>query len=392
MILKTPNYILSLIIFAQFCGTSLWFSGNAIINDLIIDFNIENDIIGEITIAVQLGFVIGTLTFALLSIVDTYSPSKVFFLSALLASVCNIGLIIPESTISTILLCRFCTGFFLAGIYPVGMKIAADYYEKGLGLSLGYLVGALVLGTAFPHFIRNFIHELPWKLVLIYTSILASFGGLILYTMVPDGINRKKGALLNISQTLSILKNYKLRQSAIGYFGHMWELYAFWALVPVMLSTYNFTHLDEVINVPLNSFYIIGLGAVACIMGGYLSEKIGTKKVALYSLFLSMLCCLASPFVITYASSTVLVIFLLFWGMVVVADSPLFSTLVAQSIEPEKKGTAITIVTSLGFTVTIVSLQFMSMLVDLTNLKMVLPFLALGPVISLMLLSRRRKT
>ena len=156
--MRNPKLILPLIVIAQFSCTSLWFASNGVIADLIVAFQLNESFLGSLTSAVQLGFIVGTFVFALLSIADRYSPSKVFLFSALLGSLFNLSLIWEGNNLSTILLLRFLTGFFLAGIYPVGMKIASDYFDKGLGRSLGFLVGALVLGTAFPHLVLSLIH------------------------------------------------------------------------------------------------------------------------------------------------------------------------------------------------------------------------------------------
>ena len=159
--MKNTNKILLLFVVSQFCCTSLWFSGNAIITDLADAFQLTDGALGNLTSAVQFGFIIGTLVFAILTIADRFSPSKVFFISAITAALCNLGNILDSNNLMSLLTFRFLTGFFLAGIYPVGMKIAADYFKKGLGKSLGFLVGALVLGTAFPHLLKDVTSELP---------------------------------------------------------------------------------------------------------------------------------------------------------------------------------------------------------------------------------------
>ena len=171
--MTSRHWILPVIVFAQFCGTSLWFAGNAVMENLVDAFNIEASAMGHLTSAVQFGFIIGTLVFAFLTIADRYSPSKVFFVSALIAAFFNLGTILSINNFGSLLGLRFLTGFFLAGIYPVGMKIAADYYQKGLGKSLGFLVGALAVGTAFPHLLKGFSSDLPWRYILIFTSSIA---------------------------------------------------------------------------------------------------------------------------------------------------------------------------------------------------------------------------
>jgi MFS family permease len=154
--------ILPVIVISQFCCTSLWFAGNAVMDALVTNFNLNGSALGHLTSAVQFGFIVGTLVFAILTIADRFSPSKIFFISALLGALCNVFVIWESNSLATLLLFRFLTGFFLAGIYPVGMKIATDYYEKGLGKSLGFLVGALVIGTAFPHLLNGMTATFKW--------------------------------------------------------------------------------------------------------------------------------------------------------------------------------------------------------------------------------------
>lgn len=389
--MKQSKLILPIIVISQFCCTSLWFAGNGVMGDLIVNFNLKGSALGHLTSAVQFGFILGTLIFAILTIADRFSPSKVFLTCALLGSIFNAGVIWEGNSLLSILSLRFITGFFLAGIYPVGMKIAADYYEKGLGKSLGSLVGALVIGTAFPHLAKEMTDEFPWKSVLILTSSLAFLGGLLMLIMVPDGPYRKPGNRLNLSAFFGVFRNHKFRSASFGYFGHMWELYAFWAFVPIILKTYSLEHPETVFNIPLLSFLIIGIGGLACVLGGYLSLIAGTKRIAFIALLLSCGCCLLSPLIFAAESESVFIGFLLFWGMVVIADSPLFSTLVAQNANAEIKGTALTIVNCIGFSITIISIQLLNVLQDSMNPMYVYTILALGPILGLIALYEKKK-
>lgn len=381
--MRVSSFILPVIVISQFCCTSLWFAGNGVMPDLVRNFNLTENAIGHLTSIVQFGFIIGTLLFAIFTIADRYSPSRVFLSCALLGGIFNLGIIWEDNTFVSILTFRFLTGFFLAGIYPVGMKIASDYYEKGLGKSLGFLVGALVLGTAFPHLLKDLTDTFPWNTVVIATSILAALGGLMMVSMVPDGPYRKPSQQLDLSAFFSVFQKQKFRTAAFGYFGHMWELYAFWAFVPIMLKTYNEANPEAELNVSLLSFLIIGIGGIACVFSGYLSQSLGTKRTAFTALFLSCSCCLVSSLIFSIESKTLFVFFLLFWGMVVIADSPLFSTLVAQNAPLELKGTALTIVNCIGFSITIVSIQLISELRMVTNSNSIFTVLALGPIMGL---------
>ena len=357
--------------------------------ELIDHFNLQERALGDLTSFVQFGFIAGTLVFAILMIADRYPPSKVFFICGLLGALANVLLILDTHTIKTLLALRFITGFFLAGIYPVGMRIAADYYDKGLGKSLGYLVGALVFGTAFPHLIKGSIDQIAWQFVIIAISILAVVGGLLIYILVPTGPYNKRGQKVDFTVFAGVFKSSNFRSAAFGYFGHMWELYAFWAFVPVILSNYQDFYSLSNLNIPLLSFLIIGIGFLSCIVSGYLSLRYGAKKIAFIALSLSCICCLSAPFAFQLDNASLFIAYLIFWGAVVIADSPLFSTLVANNAQSEIKGTALTIVNCIGFAITIFSIQLLTSLSGQVELRYLLMILAIGPMLGLLALSKR---
>jgi len=383
--------ILPTIVISQFCCTTLWFASNGVMPNLIANFNLTEAALGTITISVQFGFIIGTLLFAILNIADRFSPAKVFLICAIIGAIFNAGLIWDDNTLESILIFRFLTGFFLAGIYPVGMKIAADHFEKGLGKSLGFLVGALVIGTAFPHLLKDLTEAFNWSSVVLLTSFFALLGGILMFVYVPNGPYRKHSQKLDLSVFFSVFKNHDFRSASFGYFGHMWELYTFWAFVPLILKTYTIEHSQVEFNIPLMSFFIIGIGGLGCILGGYLSEIFGIKRTATIALLLSFGCCLFSPFIFSTSSPAFFISFLLFWGIVVIADSPLFSTLVAQNTAPEIKGTALTIVNCIGFSITIISIQLLNGISDWTDSNYIYTLLALGPLLGLIALRDRNK-
>lgn len=345
--------------------------------------------LGNITSAVQLGFITGTLLFAILSIADRFSPSRVFFISSILAALSNLCLLWLVKDNFSLLAFRFMTGFFLAGIYPVGMKIASDWYEKGLGKALGYLVGALVLGTAFPHLLKAFSWHLSWRSLILFTSCFAAFGGLLIFLFVKDGPYGKQGQGFHPRNIAHIFRSRDFRSAATGYFGHMWELYAFWTFVPVLLALNN-SHSTTNINIPLWSFLVIGIGAASCVAGGYISQKTGSARVAFWSLFISGVCCLLS-FLFLGSSPIIFLLFMLVWGITVIADSPQFSALVAQTAPPEYKGTALTFVTSVGFGITIISIQLLNYLLNhasLSKSNLAFVILGAGPLVGLFFLYR----
>ena len=317
------------IVFAQFCGTSLWFAGNAAINaieagisDVTLDWMVNAP--GYVTIAVQAGFIAGTLLVSITGIIDRYSPSKVFFISCIVGALFNISLMFNDYSFPWILTTRVAVGICLAGIYPVGMKIASDWQEKGLGNWLGALVGALVLGTAFPHVI-----QMKTGGLLLGVSCLAVIGGVMMLKLVPDGPYRKPSPAFSfkaVSQAFHI-KNF--RRPALGYFGHMWEVYAFWAFVPIAINYYSLAQenfmIDEspLVNESSLAFIIIAAGALGCWIGGKLSAIAGSEKIAFYMLLVSGICCALSPW-IWHTSPVVFVTFMIVWGFSAAADSPQF--------------------------------------------------------------------
>lgn len=386
---EPPRRILPSIVVSQFFCTSLWFAGNAVLGDIIQEYGLHGNMLADLTSCVQSGFITGTLFFALFSIADRFSPSRVFFICAIIAAVFNLGMLIRGLSPAMLLLFRFFTGFFLAGIYPVGMKIAADHFQKGLGKSLGFLVGALVLGTAFPHFIKTITAGLPWRYVIWSISILSVAGGFIMMLLVPDGLHRKAASGFRLMAFTTAFHNPKFRSAAFGYFGHMWELYTFWAFVPVMLAANNEQH-HSGLNIPLLSFIIIAGGSIACASGGIWSARFGAKKIATVALFVSCCCCLLSPLFIVSSSAAVVTGFLFVWGLAVIADSPMFSTLVAQNVKEELKGTALTIVNCIGFSITILSIQFIKLVSGPVNGRYLYMLLAIGPVLGLAALLKNK--
>lgn len=376
---------LPVIVIAQFFCTSLWFAGNAVFSNLT----------AHGSAIIQLGFITGTLSYALTQLADRYSPSKVFFISAVMAALSNLGLVIPGIETDSILAFRFLTGFFLAGIYPVGMKIAADYFEKGLGLALGFLVGALALGTSLPHLLSAFNTKLDLKFVVYTTSAMAFCGGLLIFLFVPDGPFRKQGQKLQFGQIFRPFANKTFRSAAFGYFGHMWELYTFWALVTVIVGLGYKTDRSYLLH-PSNPsiwfFAVIAIGALACASSGFISKRIGSWKTAFIALFFSGCCCLLSPWFI-HLPFPVFFTFMLFWGFTVVADSPVFSTLVAQNVSSSNKATALTIVTCIGFSITILSLEWVHYLISSGKISEdhIGWFLLPGPVFGLLFMLQSRK-
>lgn len=358
--------------------------------DLIQKMGVPPQFLAQATSAVQLGFVAGTLVFAIFALADRFSASKVYVSSAIVAAVLNLGLLFTKIHPTSIFVLRFGTGFFLAGIYPVGMKIAAEHFKEKLGAVLGWLVGALVLGTAFPHLVKSFMHALPWQWVFASTSALAILGGLLMFFFVKPNKPAAMPIALKFNAFLEGFRIPAFRSSALGYFGHMWELYTFWAFVPWILQAWNQLTGQE-LNVPLYAFLVIAIGFPACVVSGQLSIKYGAKTIATIALACSGISCLVSPLFLQQSNPILFLGFLFFWSSMVIADSPLFSSLVAKHAPTQSRGSALTIVNCIGFTITILSLLTIQQLSVLLSPRFLYLVLAIGPVLGLIGLHQKQQ-
>ena len=380
--------ILAALVLAQFLGTSLWFAGNAAAPELECLLG-QSGLVPTITSAVQLGFIVGTFFYALFQLADRYSPSQVFLWSSLAAGAVNVALLLVPLQLEWILGSRFLTGFFLGGIYPVGMKIADDYTKGGLGVALGFLVGALVLGTAFPFLIQGLELDVSYRVLILVPAGLACLGGLLVGIGIPDGPYRKPNPALNFSLIPQLARNKALQGAAGGYFGHMWELYTFWAFLPLLLSFLTQNTLSPATQ-SLWTFVLIGIGGISCALGGLISQQTGSGTVAMASLIGSGACGLVLGIFPEFAFWAPIP-FLFVWGLLLSPDSPQFSTLVAQSVAPEHRGTALTFVNGLGFGLTIVSIQVTQFAAGFLSPNQFIGLLCLGPVVGVFLFLKNPK-
>jgi MFS family permease len=379
--MNRPAHILPVLLFAQFAATSLWFAGNAVILDLQRDWGLAQESLGWVTSAVNLGFICGTLAFALLTISDRFSPRLVFFACSIIGASANFALLIAPPSLAGLLLPRFVTGFFLAGIYPVGMKIAAGWYRDDLGRVLGFLIGALVLGTAFPHLLRSLGTALPWQQVIFGVSVFASVGGAAMLLGVPDGPHTGRASSFNPRAIGLAFSSPRFRASAFGYFGHMWELYTLWAFAPLLLLAYA-NRFQLQFNLSWWTFLFIAAGMLGCVGGGLISARSGSARVAAWQLAISGACCLLAPLMFT-TTPVLFFAFMLLWGICVVGDSPQFSAMNAGYAPREYVGSALTIVNSIGFLLTVISIQLASWLLPLIGIQHLFWLLLPGPLLGL---------
>ena len=376
--MTAPRRVLPALVLAQLAGTSPWFAVNAVMPDLQRQFGWNAADVGTLTSSLQLGFIAGTLVFALLAVADRFSARRVFLGCALAAAACTLAAAASAASFGALLTWRLLTGFFLAGIYPVGMKIAALWFPRGLGTALGWLVGALVLGSASPHAMRAWGAGWAWTSVFHCVALIAALAGVLVMLAVPEPAHAPQPARLQFNALASLWRDRRVRASVLGYFGHMWELYTFWVLIPAILAT----RLGNANAVSWSAFLVLGSGALGCIGGGLIARRHGSALVAAAQLGTSLVCCLLAPWALG-ASVQIFMLWLLVWGITVAGDSPQFSALTAANAPRDAVGSVLTLTNCIGFAISAVSIELFSRVAHALPLGGVLPWLAVGPALGL---------
>ena len=373
---RIPKQVLPVLVLAQFAGTSLWFAINAVMPDLQAAYGWPQTWVAHATGALQIGFVAGTLVFAAWGLADRFDPVHVFVWScvagAVFTALAGWSAHVPAWSLAF----RLASGVSLAGIYPVGMKIAALWYRQGLGLALGWLVGALILGSAAPHGIRALGHAWPWQGVFGVVVILVLAGGVLMYTAMPRPARLNGFVPLRPGALWAVFMQPRLKASVLGYWGHMWELYAMWVLMPWIIAT----RLDSPSAVSGMSFCVLGLGTLGCVGGGYAAQRWGSARVASACLATSGVCALTAP-LWWHAADIVFFGVLMLWGLSVTGDSPQFSALTAQAAPADRVGSVLTMANSVGFVISTLTIYAAVASAQSWGLMQTLPCLALGPAL-----------
>ncbi len=389
MTIKTRS--IAILVFAQVSALGLWFITSAILPDMLKEFAISELRQALMASSVAAGFVVGALISAMLGLADRFDPRRVFAICAFIAALSGLALLGVEPGGNLSILLRFITGAMLAGVYPVGMKIAVGWGKEDRGLLVGLLVGALTFGSASPHLVA-WLGGADWRLTIILVAGF-TFISAALILLAQLGPYHAKAPAFKASSIGEAWTNKRVRYAYLGYFGHMWELYAMWAWIGVAtLASYQFTmgEADAISFSKLTAFIAIGAGGIACIFGGYWADRIGKARVTIIAMVASGLAALATaasfggPAWITFIAAVI-------WGIAIIPDSPQFSALVADGSPPEIAGSLMTFQTAIGFALTIFTVQITPYVVSQTSWPTVMVIMALGPLFGIYFMRKLEK-
>lgn len=375
---------------SQLLVLTLWFSASAVAPQLETEWQLSSGEATGLTLAVQIGFVVGALVSGMLSIADVFPARRLFVITGIAGAIFNGSLLLlgPGDTVVAFAL-RLLTGVALAGVYPSGLKVMAGWFERGRGMALGVLVGALTVGSAGPHLIRGI--GFGWEGVIAGASVLALVGTALLGLLVADGPFESVPSRFSWQQIGAVVKNEGVRLSTYGYLGHMWELYAMWTWTAAFLSASATDAGGGDGWVSGATFAVIAIGGVGAWIAGVVADKRGRTLIAGGSMAISGTCALLTPLVFGLTPWIVVALFLV-WGATVVSDSAQFSAMVTETADSSYRGTALTLQTAVGFLLTLVTIRGVPVLADIWGWQWAFPVLAIGPALGIAAMVRLKNS
>ncbi len=375
---------------SQLLVLTLWFSASAVAPQLEQLWNLSGDETAGLTLAVQIGFVVGALLSSITGLADAIPSRRLFALGTALGVTANTALVgLDGDDVGLALLLRFSTGVALAAVYPAGLKVMSGWFTAGRGMALGVLVGALTVGSAAPHLVRGFGFE--WQGVVLAASALAVLGGLVMGLMVEDGPHEVSSGRFSFRQVGQVVRNRGVRLATYGYLGHMWELYAMWTWTASFFAASALAGEQDGSWVPTATFLVIASGGIGSWVAGRWSDAYGRTLVAGASMVVSGSVAVLSP-ALFGASPWLLVPVFVIWGVAVVADSAQFSTMVTETALSEVRGTALTLQTAAGFLLTLVTIRAVPLIAEAATWRWAFPILAIGPALGVVAMVRLRRS